>query len=95
MKIHVLLMAILATIGILSMPEGRCPKCGLQYHGWALRNPRHQTCPKCGRGLEIKNSNGTISEGYSPFNAEGYRLNPPGKVTHPDEGAKNSNEKDK
>jgi len=95
MKIHTLLMAILATVSMLGIPEGRCPKCGLRYRGWALRNPRHQTCPKCGRGLEIKNSNGTISKGYSPFNGEGYLLNPPGKVTHPDENVHNSHDKDK
>jgi len=48
------------------MLEGRCPKCGIRYYGWALLNPEHQTCPDCGIGLYIKDSNGTISEGYSP-----------------------------
>jgi hypothetical protein len=46
--------------------EGRCPKCGIRYYGWALFNTKHQTCPDCGTKLEIKESNGTISEGYSP-----------------------------
>lgn len=48
------------------MFEGRCPKCGIRYYGWALLNPEYQTCPDCGIGLQIKESNGTISEGYSP-----------------------------
>ena len=49
------------------MLEGRCPKCGIRYYGWALRDSGHQTCPSCGRKLQIKDSNGTLSEGYSPF----------------------------
>lgn len=48
------------------MFEGRCNKCGIRYYGWALLNPEYQICPKCGEKLEIKDSNGTISEGYSP-----------------------------
>jgi hypothetical protein len=95
MKILILIMTVLAIVGMVGIPEGRCPKCGRRYHGWALRNPRRQTCPKCGRGLEIRNSNDTTSRGYSPFNAEGYLLNPPDKVTHTDESANNSHEKDK
>jgi len=46
-----------------------CPKCGSQHHGWALMNPRHQTCPRCGTGLKVS-VNGQAFEGYSPFNAE-------------------------
>jgi transcription initiation factor IIE alpha subunit len=46
--------------------EGRCPKCGIRYYGWALLNPKHQTCPDCDIMLQIKDSNGTVSEGYSP-----------------------------
>ena len=48
------------------MFEGRCPKCGIRYYGWALLNPKYQTCPDCGTKLQIKETNGTISEGYSP-----------------------------
>jgi len=48
------------------MFEGRCPKCGIRYYGWALLNPEYQTCPDCGIELQITESNGTISEGYSP-----------------------------
>lgn len=48
------------------MLEGKCLKCGIRYYGWALRDSRHQTCPNCGRKLQIKRSNGTLSAGYSP-----------------------------
>ena len=48
------------------MLEGRCPKCGIRFYGWALLNPKYQTCPDCGIKLQIKESNGTISDGYSP-----------------------------
>ena len=55
---------------MVGMPRGRCPKCGFEYRGWALHNPRHQTCPKCGEALIITDSDGTIFQGYSPFEAE-------------------------
>ena len=48
------------------MFEGRCRKCGIRFYGWALRYPENQNCPECGERLEILESNGTISEGYSP-----------------------------
>ena len=51
-------------------PMGRCPNCGLRCYGWALRYSRHQTCPKCGTGLEITNGKGNIGKGYSPFDAK-------------------------
>jgi uncharacterized paraquat-inducible protein A len=35
------------------MPEGRCPKCGASFTGWALTEGRYQTCPKCGTLLEV------------------------------------------
>jgi hypothetical protein len=87
-KILVLVLTVLASLGMVSMPEGTCPKCGLHYHGWALRNPRHQTCPKCGRGLKIRDSNGTIVKSCSPLDAEGYLPDRPGSVTQPDNKAK-------
>lgn len=95
MKIGILIITALAIMGMVSTPEGRCPNCGLRFHGWALRNLRHQACPKCGRGLDIKSSDGTISKGYSPFDAEGYSLNPPGKDARTDEIEKSSHGKDK
>jgi len=83
MKIGILFITVLAIMGmVVSMLEARCPKCGLCYYGWALRNPVHQTCPKCGRLLEIRNSNNTILKGYSPFTTDGYHLKPPKNIVH-------------
>lgn len=59
------------------MLEGRCPKCGTRFIGWALLNPRHQTCPRCGSGLEITEDGKKIGTGYSPFTAEKYYLDVP------------------
>ncbi len=36
-----------------AMFEGKCLKCGARYFGWALRNPKHQRCDKCGGKLQI------------------------------------------
>lgn len=52
------------------MLEGRCPKCGTKRYGWALLNPRYQTCSKCGAGLEILEDGHKIAIGFSPFTAE-------------------------
>ena len=35
------------------MLKGTCPQCGSVYYGWALKNPEHQDCIKCGSWLEI------------------------------------------
>ena len=59
------------------MLEGKCPKCGTHRVGWSLLNPRHQTCPKCGIGLEITEDGRRISSGYSPFTADRYLITPP------------------
>jgi len=80
---------------MVGMPRGRCPKCGFEYRGWALHNPRHQTCPKCGEALIITDSDGTIFQGYSPFEAEKNLIIPPDKVAHTDESAKSRPEKGK
>lgn len=37
------------------IPEAKCPKCGARYFGWALRDPRHRICKKCGAKLKIVN----------------------------------------
>ena len=58
------------------MLEGKCPRCGAYYHGWALLNPRHQSCPKCGVGLEITEDGQRLFIGYSPFTGERYLVNP-------------------
>jgi len=63
-----------------AMLEGKCPKCGVHYTGWALRNPRYQSCTYCGAALEITENGRKISPGYSPFTAEEYRINQPGST---------------
>ena len=62
------------------MLEGKCPKCGTRYYGWALCNPRHQTCSKCGVALEITEDGGRVFRGYSPFTAEKHFIDVPTKV---------------
>ncbi len=63
-----------------AMLEGKCPKCGVHYTGWALRNPRYQSCTYCGAALEITEDGRKVSPGYSPFTAEEYRINQPGSA---------------
>jgi ribosomal protein S27AE len=65
------------------MIEGRCPKCGANYFGWALRFPRNQSCANCGAALIIYENGKRVSEGYSPFTAKEYLLNFPDKVIKP------------
>jgi len=67
-----------------TMLEGKCPKCGTQYFGWALQWPRHQTCSKCGIGLEITQDGQRVFKGYSPFTAEKYSINLPSNVPPPE-----------
>jgi len=64
------------------MLEGRCPKCGMRYFGWALQNPRNQACSKCGSGLEIFKDGQKVGTGYSPFAAERYRVDVPTDPEH-------------
>jgi len=42
--------------------EGICPNCGTRYVGWALSNPRYQTCRNCGGRLDIKERYQTAEE---------------------------------
>jgi hypothetical protein len=63
------------------MLEGTCSKCGTYRCGWALLNPRYQTCPKCGAGLRITEESGKVYEGFSPFSAERIDVNPTGDTT--------------
>ena len=63
------------------MIEGKCPKCGRMYYGWALLQPRNQSCTKCGVGLLITEDGIKTIQGYSPFTAEEYKIKlPPGTV---------------
>jgi hypothetical protein len=52
------------------MIEGKCSKCGTLRYGWALLNPRYQTCATCGSGLDIYKEGCLIVKGFSPFTAE-------------------------
>jgi len=80
------------------MLEGRCRKCGTHLLGWALLNPRNQSCPKCGRALEIMENGKKVSEGYSPFTAKEYKLDLPASPTEIQEqekpGSQSENIKD-
>jgi transcription initiation factor IIE alpha subunit len=53
------------------MLEAKCLNCGQHYYGFALANPRYQTCDKCGSGLEITDGTRTF-KGFSPFTAKDY-----------------------
>jgi DNA-directed RNA polymerase subunit RPC12/RpoP len=64
---------------LIIMIEGVCPRCGRLYYGWALLQPRNQSCPKCGVGLLITEDGKKTIQGYSPFTAEEYKIKlPPG-----------------
>jgi hypothetical protein len=70
------------------MIEGKCPKCVTLRYGWALLNPRYQTCPACGRGLDIYKNGQLVIKGFSPFTAK--RLDEPVDTQTP-----NINDKEK
>ena len=53
------------------MLEAKCPSCSQHYYGFALANPRYQTCVKCGVALEITDGSNTF-KGFSPFAAKDY-----------------------
>ena len=55
------------------MIEGKCPKCGKTYYGWALLDPRHQSCLECKVGLLITEDGKKTVQGHSPFTAEEYK----------------------
>jgi len=55
---------------MVNMIEGKCSKCGTLRYGWALLNPRYQTCPKCGSGFDIFKDGRLVTKGFSPFTAE-------------------------
>ena len=69
------------------MPDAECPKCRARQYGWALLNPRHQICPKCGAKLKITVSGQTF-EGYSPFEAQRLIVRADGKAASPPDKAK-------
>ena len=76
------------------MIEGRCPKCGQRYYGWALLQPRYQSCLKCGVGFLITEDGKKTFQGYSPFTAEEYKINLPYRAVSEAEKTKDSTEKE-
>ena len=62
------------------MIEGKCPKCGRQFYGWALLQPRNQSCDKCGASLLITKDGKTFFKGYSPFNADKMSIDSPDNI---------------
>jgi hypothetical protein len=76
------------------MIEGRCPKCGQRYYGWALLQPRYQSCLKCGVGLLITEDSKKTFQGYSPFTADEYKINLPNRTVSEPEKTKDNTEKE-
>ena len=60
-----------------------------------MREPRNQTCPICGVGLEITDVGGNVFKGYSPFTAEKYSINLPAKAPAPQDKEKDIREQNK
>jgi len=76
------------------MIEGKCYKCGRVYYGWALLQPRHQSCVKCGVGLLITEDGKKTIQGYSPFTAEEYKIKLAPGATLNSEKVKDKTEKE-
>ncbi len=57
------------------MIEAKCPKCRKKFFGWALAQPKHQTCDDCGATLVIRRDAYGF-KGYSLFQAQRYHVNP-------------------
>ena len=72
--------AIIIMQRVTGMLEGKCPKCGRQFYGWALLQPRNQSCPKCGVGLLITENGKTFFRGYSPFDADKISIDSPENI---------------
>jgi hypothetical protein len=52
---------------------GTCLKCGASYCGWALTNPEHQKCDRCGSELEIRRDDLVIQAFDFPSRAEEFK----------------------
>jgi NAD-dependent SIR2 family protein deacetylase len=50
--------------------EGKCPKCGTRYSGWALESLRNQMCAYCGAALEMRKEGVLMGSGPSAFEAD-------------------------
>jgi hypothetical protein len=71
-----------------TMLQGKCTKCGAMFYGWALNSPRNQMCGYCGAALEISDESGKKTIGYSPFEAEEYKIKGAQKSTAPETSKK-------
>ena len=58
--------------------------------GLVVKEPRNQSCEKCGTGLLISEDGKKIVQGYSPFTAEEYKFKSPSQATPEPEKGKNS-----
>ncbi|MFC2014445.1 hypothetical protein ACFLUP_00440 [Chloroflexota bacterium] len=74
----------------LSMLTGKCPKCGWDFYGWALSFPRNQMCGNCGTALSVFEDGKKVSDGYSPFTAEEYKIAQPQNDAVPSDKPKSS-----
>jgi len=63
------------------MIQGKCPKCGQFYFGWALIQPRNQMCTVCNISLLINQEGKTAIESASPFSTSQYQLQLPDELT--------------
>ena len=77
------------------MIEGKCPKCGHRFVGWALLFPRNQMCSNCGAALEIYQDGKRVPGGYSPFTAKEHTVNLPRSVSPTIQTTKPGKTKDK
>jgi len=57
-----------------NIPEGICPECGIHYYGWALTQPEHQNCQKCGARLELVSKHPTTDNFSTMAQVIGHRF---------------------
>lgn len=54
------------------MLMGKCPRCGTEYYGWALRTAAHQNCDGCGVALKIIHDVHKTTKGSTPIEVEEF-----------------------
>ena len=57
------------------MMIGKCPKCGIQYFGWALVDMQHTNCSSCGAQLEITRDGQIAGEPTKPLHQSKHVTN--------------------
>ena len=55
--------------------EGRCPKCGTHFQGWAAESFGKQLCLYCGVALESNHRNNNSFNGYVPSTVKELKYN--------------------